>query len=50
MLAHALTLCIFDDGFDCLIAFFTPKLGFSSVFFRRFQIFKLKNFAHQNNE
>lgn len=28
MLAHALTLCIFDDGFDCLIAFFCLKLGF----------------------
>jgi len=50
MLAHALTLCIFDDGFDCLIAFFPTEFGFLTVFPAKFPVFSVKNFACQNKD
>jgi hypothetical protein len=50
MLAHALTLYTFDDGFDCLIAFFLHGLGFLSAFFAKSPVFSGKNFASQNKD
>jgi hypothetical protein len=50
MLAHALTLYTFDDGFDCLIAFFSLKHRFLSVFSAKSSVFSVENFACQNKD